>query len=199
MRFGQFVTLSVFCRMLVFVIALALGGCELYLGDDTVPDDQPDAGEVVQVDAATPPPDAEVLEACSDVCAGEEYNEWLNADGSCAYVICRPSYKHCACPLPLLEARLYSVSSGSVAVEFHVNCPDNAPNGPHRGGVELYANNQVVSIQSFDWTCDYSTAVSTWLELPCGADVWARAIALHPVTGDPVYQLTPHITTESCR
>jgi hypothetical protein len=199
MRFGQFITLSVFCRVFAFVVAMVLGGCELYYNDDTVPDDEPDAGVVLPPDAFVPSPDAEVLEACSEVCAGEEYNEWLNPDGSCAYIICRPSYGHCACPLPLLETRLYAVSNSSVAVEFHVNCPADAPNGPHRGGVELYANDQVVSVQSFDWTCAYSTVVSTWLSLPCGADVWARGVALHPATGNPVYLVTPHITTDACR
>jgi hypothetical protein len=92
MRFGQFVSLSVFCRVFALVVALVLSGCELYLGDDTAPDDESDA--------FVPSPDAEILEACSTVCAGEEYNEWVNPDGSCGYVICRPSYKHCACPAP---------------------------------------------------------------------------------------------------
>ena len=138
MRFGQFVTLSVFCRTLVFILVLALGGCELYLGDDTAPDDQPDAGEVIQVDATpdvqVPTPDAPVLEACSDVCAGEEYNEWRNPDGSCAYVICRPSYRHCACPVPLPTC----VAMGCDGTQnIPLQCPDEggpcfcaAPDGP---------------------------------------------------------------------
>jgi hypothetical protein len=103
MRFGQFVTLSVFYRVLALVVALFLGGCSLYLGDDTVPDDSSDAGgvdaTVATIDAG-PSPDAEVLEACAEVCDGEAYTPWINPDGSCAYVICRPSYKHCACPAP---------------------------------------------------------------------------------------------------
>lgn len=239
MRVEQIPSVWVFCK-LVSAVVLTLGGCSLYVGDDAPPDTT-DAGSMPDavVDAATPPPDAEVLEACEEVCEGEEVTEW-SAGGDCLYAICRPSYKHCLCqedypscevmgcdgtqnvPLycpedgqacfcaapdgpdgwcipspPLLGVNLSVSTDGTVSVRASVTCAVNVEDGPYRGGIELYVNNQL-DARSGWWRCSEGSFTETWVNIPCGSEVWARAIALHPATGAPMYALSPTLTTTTC-
>lgn len=99
---------------------------------------------------------------------------------------------------PLVEAFLSTDEGNSASVNFKVNCPKGTPDGPHRGAVELFAGMEVAGIESFTWTCSASEHTFTWIRLPCGTDIWARAVALHPTTGEPTYLLTVHSSTASC-
>lgn len=105
-------------------------------------------------------------------------------------------------PAPLVEVEVTIGPDGPLyraTVAFSVNCPDGAPDGPHRGGVELYVGGALHDVTAFDWTCDFSWSSSTWFDLPCGVDVWARGVIVHPVTGEPAYQLTTTTHTPECQ
>lgn len=248
MRVSQFFTMSLICRFISLLLVFVTG-CSLYFGD--VETDSPDAMVSVpdarQVDAAPAvdagTPDAENLEACDTACPGQEYTPWYDNAGNCQYVICRPSYGHCACPAPppplptcaamgcdgtqavplvcpddggpcfcaaptgpdgmcvdppLVEAFLYAETNGAMSVDFKVNCPLGAPDGPHQGAIEFFAGMQVAGIVTFEWSCSASEHTLTLSNLPCGEDAWARAVVLHPITSDPTYLLTVHAPTMAC-
>jgi|JI10StandDraft_1071094.scaffolds.fasta_scaffold241418_2 hypothetical protein len=246
MRNTQIFTLSITCRIISLLLVF-ITGCELYFGD--VETDTPDATAVApdawRIDASTPidagRPDAAALDSCETACPGQEYTPWNDTAGNCMYVICRPSYDHCACPPPvtptcaslgcdgtqeaplvcpddggpcfcsssigqdglcidppLVEAFLFTGEVNSASVNFKVNCPQGSTDGPHQGAVELYAAYGLVGIKTFTWTCSESEHMLTWANLPCGTDIWARAVALHPTTGEPTYLLTVHSSTAPC-
>jgi hypothetical protein len=81
---------------------------------------------------------------------------------------------------------------------FGYACPDGAPDGPHRGSIELYSNLGLYGVQSFEWTCEFAWVQASWHDLPCGLDVWARGMAVDPVTGDTVYQVSQTGRTAAC-
>lgn len=83
-------------------------------------------------------------------------------------------------------------------VSFYVNCPDGAPDGPHAGAIELYSNLGLIDIASFTWTCGFSSTSTTWFDLSCGLDVWARGVIGDTLTGAPAYQVSETKPTRAC-
>lgn len=87
---------------------------------------------------------------------------------------------------------------GYATVNFYVDCPEGAPNGPHAGTIELYSNLGLVDTYTFDWTCEFSSTQYTKFNLSCGLDVWARGTITHPVTGETVNATTDTAPTLAC-